>query len=481
MSAAVVIVGGGITGLSAALAVHRARPDVRVTVLERRERAGGNIVTERAGGFLIDGGPDSFLRTKPQAVALCKELGIDGDLVSTAETARKVYMVHDGELAPMPAGMALSVPTRLGPMIETPILSLRGKLRMLGDLLLPGPHGAREDESIEDFLARRFGREAASRIAGPLLGGIYAGDIAELSIQATFPQLVELERAHGSLVMGFFAAQSSNGSAGGGRLREALHALSWMRRPAETAPSPFLSLRGGMGQLIETIVARLPDRSVRTSAGVKQLDRDASGRWQVELEDGERLDADAVLLATPAHVSAKLVPDAEVARELGGIPYASTATVFLGYPREQVSHPLDGVGFIAPKGETALIAGTWVSSKWDHRAPPGHVLMRAFLGGAHGAIDVARASDSELFETAERELWRLMGPLGPPELRRVFRYVDSSPQPLVGHRARLSRIERRLQEFPGLYVAGAAYDGVGIPDCIRQGQSAGDRILKERC
>src|SRR5690606_25828404 len=203
----IVIVGAGITGLSAAWALHSARPDLTIHLLERRERAGGNIVTERADGFVLDGGPDSFLRTKPQAVELCKELGLDGELVGTREQARTVYMVHAGRLEPMPAGMALAVPTRLGPMLETPLLSLPGKLRMAGDLVLPRSRAAEADESVEDFVARRFGREAARRLAAPLLGGIYAGDIGELSIRATFPQLVDLEQKHGSLVLGLFAAQ----------------------------------------------------------------------------------------------------------------------------------------------------------------------------------------------------------------------------------------------------------------------------------
>lgn len=473
---AVVVVGAGITGLSAAFAIASARPELMLAVLERRDRAGGNIVTEQSDGFLLDGGPDSFLRTKPQAVELCKELGLGAELVSTSERARKVYMVHDGALEPMPAGMALAVPTRLSPMVQTPLVSFAGKLRMLGDLLLPGREQLPDDESVEDFLARRFGREAAQKIAAPLLGGIYAGDIAELSVRATFPQLVELERAHGSLVRGFFAAQKKNGARGS--LREA---LSWMRRGEEAPPSPFLSLRRGMGALTDAIVARLPRGTVRTSAAVERLEREPSGRWRVVLVTGETLAADAVLLATPAHVAARLVPDPEAASELAGIPYVSTATVFFGFSREQVAHPLDGVGFIAPKGEGALIAGTWVSSKWDGRAPEGRVLVRAFLGGRRSVVDVAQTSDEELAATAHRELERLMGPLGEPELTRVFRYVDANPQPLVGHGARLARIERRLGALPGLYLAGAAYDGVGIPDCIRQGRAAADRILRDRC
>jgi oxygen-dependent protoporphyrinogen oxidase len=254
-----------------------------------------------------------------------------------------------------------------------------------------------------------------------------------------------------------------------------------MRRPPEAAQSPFLSLRGGMGDLVNAIASKLPPGSVRVGADVTRITQRDDGRWSVEIQAGERLIADAVLLASPAHVSAKLVPDMELAAELGAIPYLSTATVFFGWPRHAVSHPLDGVGFIAPKGQTALIAATWVTSKWDDRAPEGHVLVRAFVGGVRSTIDVVRSSDDELAAAARAELTRLMGPLGEPELTRVFRYVDANPQPLVGHPARLARIERHLDRLPGLYVAGAAYDGVGIPDCVRQGSAVAERILTDRC
>ena len=460
MSARVVVVGGGITGLSAAHALASARPDLRLTLLERRERLGGNIVTERTDGFVLDGGPDSFLRVKREGVELCKELGLESELVTTREESRRVYFVHDGALEPMPAGMALAVPTRIRPMIETKLLSLSGKLRMLGDLVLPKSRNE-DDESIESFLGRRFGREAAKKLAAPLLGGIYAGDIGELSVRATFPQLVELEQRHGSLVRAFVKAQPRTARNG-------------------HPPSPFVSLRSGMGGLIDALASRLPAGTVRTGVVVSRISRREDGRWDVAV-DGEILDADAVIVASPAHVAARVVADEPLARELAAIPYLSTATVFFGWPRAAVEHPLDGVGFVAPKGESALIAATWVTSKWDARAPEGHVLVRAFLGGVRSVVDIAKSSDDDLVAIAKPELERLMGRLGTAELVRVFRYVDANPQPVVGHPARMQRIRRRLAELPGLELAGAAYEGVGIPDCIRQGRAAADRILAERC
>jgi protoporphyrinogen/coproporphyrinogen III oxidase len=478
----VVVAGGGITGLSVAHRLLKKRPDLTVTLLESRERLGGNIVTERRDGFVLDGGPDSFLRTKPEAVALAKELGLGPELISPRAEARKVYIAHRGRLEPMPGGMALAVPTRLGPMLTTPILSPLAKLRMLGDLALPRSP-PRDDESIEAFVARRFGAQAARRIAAPLLGGIYAGDVAELSVDATFPMLVDLERRHRSLILGLFAAELARRGAAperAGRLRRGVELVRWLKREAEQAPSPFYSLRSGMGSLIDALAAGLPPGATRVGDGARSVESVGSG-WSVLTESGERLAAEAVVLATPAHVAARLVGNGELAAELRAIPYVSTATAFFALDRRGVAHALDGVGFIVPPGQARILAGTWVSSKWEGRAPEGAALIRAFLGGARsrGSIDVCAESDARLTDVARAELERLMGPLGAPLFTRVFRYERANPQPVVGHRARLERLRRRLDSERGLHLAGAPYDGVGIPDCVRQAERAAEAVLEE--
>lgn len=472
----VVIVGAGITGLTAAWAVARARPEAEVLVLEARERAGGNIVTERREGFLLDGGPDSFLRTKPDAIALCKELGLEDELISPRDEARKVYVVHDGGLTPMPGGMALAVPTRIRPMLSTPLLGLGAKLRMLGDFVVRAPETPAEDESIEDFVARRFGRQAAERLASPLLGGIYAGDVSKLSIRATFPQLLALEQKHGSLIRGLLTMQMAQKKQLESGAAPSVWQLfrGWLADPDHTAQSPFMSLRGGMGSLISALTSRLP--RVRTNTPVRAVQARGDA-WDVVLEDGERIEASAVILAAPAHAAARMVPDEKLSTELGAIPYLSTATVFFALDAAQLERPLDGVGFVAPKGTARILAGTWVSSKWEDRAPAGRVLVRAFLGGAKGDVDVTAQSDAELIEIAKAELSRLMGRFGTPLLSRVFRYHDSNPQPVVGHGARLERIAERLQPLPGIEIAGAAYEGVGIPDCVKQGRAAASRVV----
>ena len=478
-----IVIGAGITGLSAAYAALRLRPETQVTVLERSLHVGGCIVTEHQDGFVLDGGPDSFLKTKPAAIALCRQLGLEGELISVREAGRNVYVVHDGKLLPLPPGMALAVPTRLAPLLTTPLLSPAGKLRMLGDLLLPAHFLAPEDdESIAAFVARRFGREAADRLAAPLLGGIYSGDAETLSLRSTFPQLAEYERAHGSVVFGMFAAQVPGASHSRSRLGQLRALLRWMRRGDKLLPSPFASFPRGMGQLVDALLSKLPEGTVRRGAEVVRLHPPATREklWTVELAGGERLAADGVLLAAPARVCAGLVPDAELSRELLAIPQGSTATVFIGLDRAGVAHPLDGSGFVVPKGQGRILAATWVSSKWEGRAPAGKVLLRTYLGGARDPELLSTASDAELVSLARTELERLMGHLGQPELTRVFRYVDSRPQPVTGHGARLERIRAGVRRLPRLELAGAAYDGVGIPDCIRQAETAVSRLF-ERC
>lgn len=485
----IAVVGGGITGLSAAYHVIRQRPDAEIIVLESRNRLGGNIVTLSEQGFVVDGGPDSFVTTKPDGILLCSELGLEHELIAPESDAAKVYMVHDGRLERLPAGMVLAVPTRVGPMLKTPILSPAAKLRVLGDLLMRGGAAsaapASGDESISAFITRHFGAEAAERIAAPLLGGIYAGNIAELSIGATFPQLVRLEQQHGSVIRGFFHTQvtgpgsKANGTGQRARFSELAQLANWLRRDEAHRQSPFRSLKNGMSTLIDALASRLPPGSVQLNAPVSRIVRGTTGRLQIQTP-GAAHEADAVILAAPAHAAASIVDDPRLSAELSGIRYESTATIFFALPRAAVAHSLEGAGFIVPRQQARILAATWVSSKWAHRAPEGQVLLRAFVGGSLDPERVTASSDDELVALARAELERLMGPLGEPAWTRVFRYVNSNPQPVVGHCERLRRIERHLERIPGLYVAGAAYDGVGIPDCIRQGRAAAERALSAR-
>jgi oxygen-dependent protoporphyrinogen oxidase len=463
----VVIVGGGVTGLATAHALlsgaRKKGVHVGVTLVERSARLGGSIITEKRDGFTIDGGPDSWVAAKPFATSLAKELGLGDALVPTIEATRRVYVAHDDALHVLPEGLVLAVPTRITPVVTTRLFSWRGKLRM-GMEPLVRRQTSGDDESIADFVTRRLGREVSDRLAAPMLGGIFAGDANALSMRATFPQMVEMERKYGSLVRGMRAQRRA--AAGNGK-----------------APSAFLSLRDGVGTLIDALAAAIGDARVLTSTLVRSVSKlpegDARGRYAVDLEGGEPLFADDVVLTAPTYGVAAAIRglDAAMADELDGIPYVSTATVFLAYRRDEVRHPLDAVGFIVPRAlGRPLLASTWVSSKWEGRAPDGHVLIRAFFGGAWGESTLAN-DDEALVALARRELGDLMQLDATPLFSRVFRFDRASAQPIVGHLARVARVREQLTNYPGLRIAGAGFGGIGIPECVRQGNETAAAIL----
>jgi oxygen-dependent protoporphyrinogen oxidase len=466
-----VIVGGGITGLAAARAAsvrsqERGRP-VTITVLEQLARFGGQIVTERIDGYLLDGGADSWVVTKPHATALARALGLSGSMVGTQATNRRYYVAWADRLHAVPEGLVLGVPTRLGPLLRTRLFSWAGKARMAMEPWVRARRfqGDDEDESIADFARRRLGREAAERLVAPLLGGISAGDASDISVRASFPQLVAMERDYGSLVRGMRAARAerarAQAEAGGGRMEG----------------SAFVSLQAGVGELTRVLAERLGGQgvSLRPGAAVEALARRGAG-YLVRVAGGESIEADALVLAIPGHAAAPLLEplDRDLARQVASIVYGSTATVFLGYRRDQIEHPLSGVGFVVPRASgRPVLAATWVSSKWDGRAPAGHVLLRVFVGGPAGESTLS-GGDDDLVRVARSALRSLMGIHAEPRLARVFRFERASAQMRVGHLTIMRSIRDRLaRHLPGLRVAGGGYDGVGIPDCIRQGEAAG--------
>jgi len=464
----VAIVGGGITGLAAAHeALTRARElgrPVTVTVLERATRLGGHLMTERSGGFVLDAGADSWVAAKPHASALAREVGLEGSIIGTREGTRRYFVAWQDRLHAVPEGLVLGVPTRVMPLLRTPLFSPLGKLRMMLEPLVPARRfEGDDDESIADFAVRRLGHEAADRLVAPLLGGISAGDASDLSVRAAFPQFIAMEREHGSLVRGTLAAQ---------------------RARAGTAPhgvgeGAFRSLDGGIEALAIAVAehVRRSGAILRIATGVEAIVR-AGGTWHVDLEGGERMVADAVILAVPASAAACLVRGTDVgaASALEAIRFGSTATVFLGYRRPDVAHPLDGVGFVVPRSlGRPILAGTWVSSKWPGRAPEGHVLLRAFFSLSQGP----ERTDDELVRLARDELRALMGLDASPVLTRVFRFDHASPQMRVGHLVHLRELKERLSRVaPGLRLAGGGYEGIGIPDSVRQGREAARAVVE---
>jgi oxygen-dependent protoporphyrinogen oxidase len=458
----VAVVGGGIAGLAAAhrlveLSRERHRP-VRLTLFEAAPRLGGTIATESAGDFLIEAGPDSFLSEKPAALRLCERLGIADRLVGTREELRRTYVVRDGRLHSMPEGFLLLAPTRLWPFVTTPLFSWPGKLRMALDLVLPRRSGG-GDESLSSFVQRRLGREALERVAQPLVGGIYTADPGRLSLAATMPRFAAMEREQRSIVVAMWRQQrrAARATATGSGARWSL----------------FLSFDRGMQVLVDELARRLPEGVARCGRTVRSLSRTESG-WSV---DGE--DCEAVILAAPAFASARLLAplDPALAEELDGIPYASSATVTLAYRREEVPHPLDGFGFVVPVVEQRrILACTFSSLKYPGRAPAAFLLLRAFLGGALQP-EIFALGDEEMIAAVRSELADLLGVRAEPALARLSRYPRAMPQYDVGHLDRIGRIESRISSLPRLTLAGSAYRGVGIPDCIQGAEGAAESML----
>jgi oxygen-dependent protoporphyrinogen oxidase len=454
----VVIVGGGIAGLATAYELHRR--GIAFQLLERAPRAGGVILSEEVDGFVLDGGPDALLIQKPDGVRLCEELGIGDRLVPT-KLPRLAYIQRGGALHALPAGSVLGIPTEWAPFIRTKLFSWPGKIRMGLELFVP-PRRDDSDESIGSFMSRRFGREAVTYLAEPLLAGIHAGDVDRLSIRALFPRFVEAERKQGSLLKAFRPKPRTRNT-----------------KPATRNPDgAFKSLPGGLSELVRALVKVLPADSVQLNTTITRVG--GAGPYFVEREDGARLDARAIVLAAPAFVTSALTRefDAELSRACGEIPYASAATVALAFRREQIAHPLNGSGFVVPRVENAgIMAGSWLSSKWPHRAPEGSVLLRTFVGGARDPNALER-SDAELVETSLRALGPLLGISGAPTLTRVFRWNRANAQHEVGHLDRLAAIERAVARHPGVYVTGSGFRGTGIPDCVADGRATAGQVAE---
>ena len=466
----VAIIGGGITGLATAHYLQKyAPPYVTYSVLEGDARWGGKIVTENIAGFTIEGGPDSFLTQKPAALNLCRELGLEDRLLGTNEAQRKVYVLLKGRLRPLPDGVMLVIPTRFTPFVTSSLISLPGKLRMALDLVIPRRRQD-GDESLASFIRRRLGQEALDKIAEPLMAGIHVSDAERQSLAATFPRFMELERVHRSLIKGMLVQKRQ------------------MARRAGPSLPLFMTLRDGMGELVSALCAELRG-DMRLKSPVARLELadgngltgwpGRGGRYLVRLQDGQTVRADAIVLTVPAYIAAALVAPLHtmLAHRLRSIRYVSTATLSLGYRRSEVDHPLDGFGFVVPRRErTHLMACTWTSTKFLYRAPADRVLLRVFLGGPHREDTVA-LDDEHLLNLVREELRCIMGINAEPVLARLHRWQNANPQYDVGHLERVAEIEKLAEELPGLYLTGSAFRGVGIPDCIAQGENVAKAVL----
>ncbi|MFL6334441.1 MAG: protoporphyrinogen oxidase [Pyrinomonadaceae bacterium] len=471
----VVIVGGGVSGLAAAhrlVELQSAENPIEVLLLEASNRPGGTVRTHRRDGFLIEGGPDSFISEKPEALALARRVGLAERLINTGEQHRRSFVVRGGRLRPTPEGFQLLAPSRMLPFLATDIFTWRGKARMALDLLLPRRRGAngRDDESLAAFVRRRLGQEALERMAQPMVGGIYTADPEVLSLRATMPRFLEMERRDRSLILSMWKAG-----------RRANEAARHGRGASGARYSLFLSFDEGVQVLTDALAARLPSAGVRLNTKVTSLRLEGgTRRWAVQTDAGETVHADAVCLALPAYSAARLLRDIEdgLAGELDAIPYASTATVNLAYRRADIPHPLDGFGFVVPFVERrATLACTFSSVKFPSRAPVGHALLRAFVGGALQP-DMFGLDEESMTAAVRRDLRDLLGVEAEPLFAHVEKWPRSMAQYHLGHAARVERIRQLAGRLPNLSLCGNAYEGAGLPDCVRGGESAAEAIAK---
>lgn len=452
----VAIVGGGISGLSTAWYLSRA--GIPSCLIEARPRLGGVITTDLVDGCLIEGGPDSFLAAKPWAGDLIAEAGLAEDLIASNDHLRVTYIWKRGRLVPLPDGLMMVAPTRVWPMLRTRLLSWPAKVRIGIEYFHRKPSAPFPDRSVADFVASHYGQEAVDYLAEPLLAGVYGGDVTELSVESVLPRLVELEGRYGSLTRGVLAA----------------------RREASPSGPLFQTLRYGLGSLIDRLEERLGHHCQVLHGTVTSMEAGESTSWRLRVE-GQWLEAEHVVLACPAYAAGAVLTGAapEVSALLRAIPYSSSMTVALGYRRDRVKHPLGGFGFLVPKKERGrVIACTWVGVKFPYRAPEDYVLLRCFLGGA-GDEAVLSESDESVLSTVRGELRRILGVTAEPAFSRISRWPRSMAQYTVGHAKRVSEIQDRLKALPNLHLAGNAYFGIGIPDCIRSGKLAAEAVVSK--
>jgi oxygen-dependent protoporphyrinogen oxidase len=459
----IAIIGGGISGLAAAFALEerrRAGADLDYVLFETSAHLGGVLRTEHIDGCLVEAGPDSFITEKPWATDLCRALGLSDQLIGSNDADRKTYILTNGRLVVMPDGLMFMVPTKILPTGFSPLFSWKTKLRMTKELFLP-PRAADHDESVAAFVERHYGSEMVDRLADPLLSGIYGGEAASLSVRAVLPRFAEMERTHGSLGRAMLAARKKMAAG-----------------PRKPAPPLFTSLKFGMQHLAETVVTRLRSSSLLTNAPVQAIQAEDGG-WVVSA--GMKSDYFAtVIVALPAPAAAQVlhIASPELSAELAAIQYSSSITVGLGYDRDVRQTLPPGFGFLVPRTEgKKLLAATFVHNKFPRRAPEDRALLRCFFAGKN-AEDVWPLSDDQIIGIVRHELQQILGLRAEPLFTRVYKWKSAMAQYGIGHLDRLERIERLRQHLPGLALAGNAYRGIGVPDCIRSGGDAAEQFAE---
>ncbi|HKS76319.1 MAG TPA: protoporphyrinogen oxidase [Terriglobales bacterium] len=457
----IAIIGGGISGLSAAYALEeqrRAGVALDYTLFESAPRLGGVLVTDHVDGCLIEAGPDSFLTEKPWATDLCRKLGLGDQLIGSNDADRKTYILAKGKLTVMPDGLMFMVPTKILPTVFSPLFSIGTKLRMAQEWFHP-PHKATGDETVADLVTRHYGPEMVDRLADPLLSGVYGGEASQLSVRAVLPRFADMEAKHGSLGRAMLSARKQMATAGKGPARPL-----------------FTSLKEGMQQLVDALLARLPQSVLRPATPVQSIRPEAG--WLVSAGYGTD-HFESVIIAVPTQAAAAMLEGAspELASELRAIIYSSSVTLTLGYDRQVRDALPPGFGFLVPRSEgKRMLAATFVHNKFPHRAPADRALIRCFLGGARDEA-ILQLTEGEILQMARRELQEIVGVSAEPLFARVYKWKGAMAQYGVGHLERLDRIERLRQQLPGLALAGNGYRGIGVPDCVRSGSEAAAQVL----
>lgn len=479
----IIVIGGGAAGLGAAYKIKRAAEeghDVSFTLVEKDPRLGGKIASQTVADewdgaegaeFIIDGGPDCFLTSKPAVHRIAKLAGIQDDTLPTDESRKKTWILSRGKLFEMPDGVMMFAPTKFVPFATTGLFSWPGKIRMGMDLFVPKkqvPEGELNDETLESFIVRRMGRECLDRMAEPLVGGVHASDPKEMSLAATFPNLLEMEQKHGSMVKGFIA------------MRKMVENMKkkYPPKPGDKPRTFFTSFTGGMQELTDAMVAAAGAENMKTGAGVQSIEQ-TDGGYKVTLSDGAVLEGDAVIVATESWAAEPLLRpvDTTIADALSEIPFSTSATVSLGFRADEIGIDMNAFGVLCPAAEKrTLLAATFSSTKWSGRAPEGKVLMRGFVGGPQNQA-IMDKSDAELVEIVKAEMRSILGVKGDPLFSRVYRWHLGMPQYTMGHLGRVETIESRCDDIPGLALAGGSYRGVGIPNCIESGERAVTKVL----
>jgi protoporphyrinogen/coproporphyrinogen III oxidase len=481
----IIIIGGGAAGLGAAYKVTRAASegyDVEFVLIEKDRRLGGKIQTEMVpdpseqGRFVVDGGPDCFLTEKPACHRIAKLTGMFDDELPTDDSRKRTWILSRGKLHQMPDGVMMFAPTKFVPFATTGLFSWQGKIRMAVDLFIPRRKvapGEFNDETLESFVVRRMGRECLDRLAEPLVGGVHASDPAQMSLAATFPRLLEMEQKYGSLMKAFIATRR--------KIEEVRR--KYPAKPGEKPRTFFTSFMHGMQQLTDRMADAAGRESIHTGAAVTSLRCIRQGMWTAQLSNGSAIDGDAVIIATESWAAEPLIGphDGAIADALANIPTSSSATVSIAFKESEVGFDLNAFGVLCPLAEgRALMAATYSSTKWPGRAPAGKVLLRGFVGGPHNQ-EIVKRPDEDLVQTVLAEFRDILGlnPFAKPLFSRVFRWPRGMPQYTLGHLDRVTLIENRSAQIPGLALAGGCYRGVGVPNCIESGERAVSKVLGE--